>query len=97
MTLIPAAPGWRVCVWSREQDSAIALHIVAWEPADSHRDAWPRPYLRPYVLTAFGEAVQPLRDSDWFVAIMPPEADLVDYLEAAANVAEAERRLEERS
>jgi hypothetical protein len=98
--LIPAAPGWRVCVWSREAGSAIALEVVAWEreryTLRGNTEHPERVRLRPYVLTEFGEQVEPLGEHDLFVAIMPPRSELADFIEAAEQAAKAEQEAEER-
>lgn len=97
--LILAAPGWRVCIWSREQGAVVALPIVAWERetysmggSGEHPE---RTRLRPYVLTEFGEQVDPLDDDAWFVGIMPPGSELYDYHDAGESVAKAYERAEE--
>lgn len=98
--LIPAVRGWRVCVWSREQGAVIALPIVAWGRESyslrGNTEFPERTRLLPYVLTEFGEVVQPLDNSDLFVAIMPPGDDLIDYTDAGESVARAADEAEER-
>lgn len=98
--LILAAPGWRVCIWSREQGGVIALDVVAWEREPytlRGNTQYPeRTRLRPYVLSEFGEDVAPLPEEAWFVGVMPPGSDLHDYAEAGEQVAKAEEAEEDR-
>lgn len=97
--LIPAQPGWRVCVWSHEQDGPVELHIVAWKwegySNQGNVQYLEKSRLRPYVRTEFGEDVQPLPESLWYVGIMLPGETLYDWQEQAEDVAQAERDAEE--